>query len=181
MAIWQFRLVLIPEQVLLRKYEVLPLAIPMELAEDFPWWAGAQPPTGLEQQIDGILPRMDSWSTCMRMWGHKHGDDAYVCYGDESKNTIEEIAFRIDARRISADLVRHICILARRLACVLMTSDYEILAPDESMVLTAIDHSTSRKFVADPVATLQSLDHAKLEERANYLMKEMKKEPPTTE
>jgi len=49
------------------------------------------------------------------------------------------------------------------------------------MVLTAIDHSTSRQFVADPIATLQNLDHAKLEERANYLMKEMKKEPPTTE
>jgi len=31
MAIWQYRLTLIPESVLLTKYEVLPLTIPMEL------------------------------------------------------------------------------------------------------------------------------------------------------
>ena len=38
MAIWQYRLTLIPESVLLSKYEILPLAIPMELAEEFGWF-----------------------------------------------------------------------------------------------------------------------------------------------
>ena len=112
MAIWQLRLVLIPEKILLRKYDVLPLAIPMELAEDFAW---VQPPAGFEQQIDLILPQMDSWSTRMRMWGQKDGDDAHVCYVDENKNKIEQIYFRFDARAISPDLVHRICVLARQL------------------------------------------------------------------
>jgi len=176
MAIWQYRLILIPEAVLLTKYDVLPPVIPMELAEDFAWWSDVQPPTGFDRQVDLILPQMDSWSSSMRMWGHKHGDDAYVCYVDENKNRIEEISFRIDARTISAEFVRRICALAARLGCVLMNSEYEILAPDESMVLTAIAHSTAKKFVDDPVSTLQALDQTKIHKGFDYLMKD-KKEP----
>jgi hypothetical protein len=183
MAIWQFRLILIPEKILLEKYDVLPLEVPMELAEDYPWWSDVQPPAGFEQQIDGILPRTDSWSSSMRMWGHKEGHDAYVSYVDESMKTIEEIAFRIDARAISADLVREICLLSRKLGCVLMTAEYELLAPDEAMVLTAVNDSTARKFVVDPVSTLQNLDHEKFQKRVDYFMnaENEKKNPPATE
>jgi hypothetical protein len=68
MAIWQYKLILLPEEALLSKYEVLPLTIPMELAEDFGWWSEMQPASGLEDEIDLILPPTDSWSTSMRMW-----------------------------------------------------------------------------------------------------------------
>ena len=178
MAIWQHRLILIPEAVLLNKYDVLPLTIPMEVAEDFAWWSDAQPLAGFQRQIDMILPQMDSWSKSMRMWGQKHGDDAYVCYVDESKQTVEEISFRIDARAISPDLVRGICRLARELGCVLMTSEYETLAPDESIVLTNINRSTAKKFTEGPISTLQGLDQKKFQDRANHFMKDLKDNPP---
>jgi hypothetical protein len=177
MAIWQYRLILIPESVLLGKYEVLPPSMPMELAEDTDWWSEVQPPTGFERQIDLILPQMESWSKSMRMWGVKHGDDAHVCYIDESKKTMEEIEFRVDARTISPELVRRICAFARNLGCVLMTSDYEILAPEEKMVMTAINISTAKKFVKDPVSTLQNLDHKKIQERADYIARHLDKPP----
>ena len=178
MAIWQYRLILIPEEILISKYGVLPLAIPMELAEEFGWWSDHQPPAAFEQQIDLILPRMDSWSACQRMWGRKHGDDAHVLYADENMNKVEEIAFRIDASAISPELVRRICVLARQLRCVLITAEYEILVPDESMVLTAINRSTAKRFVDDPESTLRSLDHAKIQDRLNYLMRDWEKNPP---
>jgi hypothetical protein len=38
-----------------------------------------------------------------------------------------------------------------------MTADYEILVPDESMVLATIQNSTAKKFVDDPAATLRKL------------------------
>jgi hypothetical protein len=78
MAIWQYRLTFLPEKVLHAKYDFLPPSIPMELAEDFPWWSGVQPPSGFERRIDVILPKMDSWSTSIRIWGQKDGDDAHV-------------------------------------------------------------------------------------------------------
>jgi hypothetical protein len=156
MAIWQHRLILLPEDVVLRQYDVLPLTIPMELAEDFAWWSDVQPPAGFERKIDLILPPMESWFESKRMWGQKHGDDGYVCYVDKDKKIVEEIAFRVDARTISLELVRRICSLATDLGCVFMTSEYEILAPDQSMVLANINHSTAKKFVDDPVSTFGS-------------------------
>ncbi len=178
MAICQYRLTLLPEEMLLRKYEVLPPAIPMELAEDFGWWSETQPPSGLEQQVDLILPQMDSWSTEMRVWGRKHSDDAHVIYEDDSKAKVIEIGFRIDARSISLDLVKRICTLASQLKCVLLTADYKLLLPDESMVLTAIDDSTAKKFVDDPETTLRSLDQKKMQEGFDYLKRDWKRNPP---
>lgn len=179
MAIWQYRLILLPEAVLLSKYDVLPLAIPMELAEDFGWWSDVQPPAGFERQIDLILPQTESWSVSMQMWGRKHGNDAYVSYVDEKKDKVLEIAFRVDARAVLPELVRRICLLARDLECVLMTSEYEILAPDELMVLTSIHQSSAKKFVEDPASTLQNLDHTKIQEQFDHLTKDTKKDPQT--
>jgi len=181
MAIWQFRLTLIPEKVLLSKCDVLPLQVPKDLAEDFPWWSEGQPHPGFEQQIDLILPERTSWSTSMRMWGQEDGNDAYVCYADESKDKVEEVAFRIDAGEISPELVRRVCILARQLGCVLMTAGYEILAPDESKLLAAINHSTAKGYIDDPVSTLRSLGRPEIQERFNRPVKDKGREPPRTE
>jgi hypothetical protein len=178
MAVWQFRVIFLPERLLLSKYEVLPPALHQELAEDFSWWADVQPPAGFEDQIDLILPQMASWSTSQRMWGQKHRDDAYVLYADDSKSKVVEIAFRIDANAISPELVKQICILARQLECVLMTADYEILVPDESMVLATIQHSTAKKFVDDPAATLLKLGQPEMQKRFNYPMKDKENDPP---
>ena len=171
MAVRQFRVTFLPERVLLSKYDVLPPSIPQELAEDFSWWADVQPPTGFEDQIDLILPRRASWSTSGRMWGHEDRDDAHVFYVDETKSKVVEIAFRIDASSISSELVKQICILARQLGCVLMTADYEILVPEESMVLATIQHSTAKKFVDDPVATLRKLGQREMQKRLDYPLK----------
>ena len=178
MAIWQYRLTLIPESVLRTKYEILPLAIPMELAEEFDWWSSSQPPTGFEHQISVILPEVESWSTSMRMWGQEESDDAHVIYSDDRKDTVREIGIRLDANKISPELVGRICMLARQLRCVLMTADYELLLPDEAMVLAAVNRSTAKRFVDRPGSTLLGLDHQKLSDRANYLMKDGKKDRP---
>jgi hypothetical protein len=178
MAIWQYRLILLPEEALRRKYEVLPLAIPMELAEDFGWWSETQPPPGIESEIDLILPRMDSWSTSMRIWGRRHADDAHVIYEDDTKDKVIEIGFRIDASAVSPDFVRRICRLAIQLKCVLMVAGYKILLPDELMVMTAINDSIAKKFVNDPEATLRSLDQARMQEGFDYLTRDLKKNPP---
>jgi hypothetical protein len=177
MAIWQYRLTLIPESVLLRNYEILPPAIAMELAEESDWWSDSQPATGFDQQISLILPEAKPWSTSMRVWGQEEGDDAHVVYSDDTKETVREIGFRLDANKISPELIRRICLLARQLRCVLMTADYELLVPDEAMVVAAVNHSTAKRFIHDPVSTLLGLDQ-KLRDRANYLMRDGKKDPP---
>jgi len=105
------------------------------------------------------------------MWGKQDGDDAYVCYTDENKNAIEEIAFRVDARKISLELVHQICVLARELECVLMTPEYDILVPDESSLARAIQCSIAGQYVKDPISTLQNLGEPEVQERIKFRMK----------
>jgi len=114
----------------------------------------------------------------MRMWGQEESDDAYVAYSDDRKDTVEEIGFRLDANKAAPELVHRICLLARQLRCVFMTAEYEILLPDEAMVLAAFNHSTAKRFVENPASTLLGLNREKIRERANYLMWDAKKEPP---
>jgi hypothetical protein len=52
-----------------------------------------------------------------------------------------------------------------------MTAEYDILAPDESMLLAALNHSTAKKYIDDPVSTLRSLRQPEVQKRFNYPMK----------
>ena len=89
------------------------------------------------------------------MWGSESGNDAHVCYTDEEKKVVEEIALRLDAHDISLDLIRMICTFAAQLSCVLLTADSEVPQPVESEMIAAIRNSTATRFVSDPVAALQ--------------------------
>ena len=164
MAIWQFRLILLPEKALLSKYEILPLTIPEELVEDcLWWWSEVQPPKELQDKIGSILPPTASWSTSMLMWGENNANEACVVYADESLSQVEEICFSIDARTESQELIHRICRLAQELGCFFLRANYELLAPDAAMVLAALSTSTAMQFVRDPVTTLKNLDHRKFE------------------
>jgi hypothetical protein len=180
MAIWQFRAILIPKGTLAKVFGSVPPAIPIALAEDFHWWSDAQPPTGFERQIDSFLPQIEPWSKDMRMWGYKDGDAAYVCYVDESKTVTQEIGFSVDARAVAAKFIDAICAFAKQLGCVLMTTEYAVLPPESAAVLSAIEQSTAKRFVYDPVSTLQNLDQTNLQERLDYIAKPPKgpKTPP---
>jgi hypothetical protein len=167
MAIWQFRVDLIPEKQIRSRYTAMPTTMTESMVEDFPWWIDAQPVRGFEAGIDKILPEAPSWSESMRIWGNERSDTACVCYVDEKKDKVELVEFRIDVRKLSPNLVREICKFAERLECVLVTSDYRVLVPDESTVLRAIDNSTAKRFLEDPVSTLRGLDQDKLEFRGS--------------
>jgi len=165
MAIWQFRLDFVPEKAVRSRYSALPATMTENMAEDFPWWSDIQPPLGFEVWIDAILPQIPSWSESMRIWGNERSDTACVCYVEENKNRVELIEFRVDVQKLSSGFVKQICDLAQRLECVLVTSDHRVLVPDKSAVLRAIDNSTAKKFLEDPISTLRGLDQSKLEFR----------------
>jgi hypothetical protein len=149
MAIWQFGVILIPESAILAECGALPASIPMEMTDHL-WWSKQQPPQGFEKQIDLILSQIKPWSEEMRIWVSEAGNDAHVGYTDAEKKVVEEIAFRLDVRDPSLDLIRMICTLAAQLSCVLLTADSEILQPVESVVLAAIRNSTAANFLNDP-------------------------------
>jgi hypothetical protein len=149
---------LVPELAVRNKFGLVPVTIPRELADDFPWWSEVQPPEGFGNWIDAILPETKSWSSSMRLWGseQEHGDTAFVCYDDQN-GSVESIGFRIDVRQISTTYIENICLLANRLRCLVLTGTYRLLKPKTEAIMDAIKNSTANKFVQDPVSTLMSL------------------------
>lgn len=178
MAIWQFRLDLIPANALRAKFGTIPVSIPQDLAEHFAWWSDVQPPVGLEARLDAILPKANSWSQEMLIWGDERGDTASICYDNNRK--IEWIGFRVDVRQLSLSFVRSICRLAKELDCMLLTAKYHLIAPDDNVVLVAINQSTAKSYLDDPVSTLRSLKQNK-GEIVQFPKKDKDKEGPPKE
>jgi hypothetical protein len=156
-AIWQFKLFLLPEQTIREMYGIVPSIIPEDTAETFLWWGKVRPPPNLYTLIDAVLPRMESWSDEIAFWGKKHGNTASVGYADETLKDVAWIEFRIDAQGCSDNYIQDICALARQLQCVLMTADYRLLQPDAASVFNAIRYSLAQQFVNDPEGTLMDL------------------------
>src|SRR5262245_61724430 len=136
MAIWQFRLVLVPVKAVQSICNgVLPPAISAELAEEFRWWSGAKPRMDFESRIDTILPRRAAWSKHMQTCGKKNGDTVTIGY--DSKNTVKWIECCIDVRTLSQPFLRSVCTLANELGAVFVTAKYRVLEPVESAVLSS--------------------------------------------
>lgn len=160
MAIWHFRLILVPEVILRERCEGVPETIQTELA-DFPWWSEIQPPEGIEKWFDSLLPPLEPWSE-MRRWGFEDSHQAHVIYTNGNPTAIEEIGFAIDARSVSEKLIEAYCGIALQFECVFLTArlgpQQEILRPSKSDILRALNASTAARFLTDPVTTLKSLD-----------------------
>jgi hypothetical protein len=154
MAIWQFKLSFVPEKWITDRYGALRTTLPREVVDDSPWWAETRPPKEFEMWIDCILPRIDSWSESMRIWGGEDGDTISVCYVDDKKDGVEWIGVRIDARGLSRDFVRDVCELAKRLECLFLTANCEVLLPEESVLLSAFNESNANRYIEDPLSTL---------------------------
>jgi len=157
MAIWQFRLDLIPRKAIFEKYDTLPVTLPKDLVEDFPWWVGILPPKGVETAIDSVLPRAKSWSESMCLWGDERSDTASICYNNDSKEEVEWIGFRLDIRNLSIGLLEKICEFAKEIDCLLVTGSYQVLQPDKSNIIEAIHNSSANSYLRDPFSTLQKL------------------------
>lgn len=157
MAIWQYRLELVPRQALFAAYGVQPITVPEEMCDGPSWWRGIAHPLGLEEMISSILPQAVSWSDEMKMWGDKKTNDATIGYSDSGKTAIDFVEFRIDAYRVLFPYVTKLCNLAKFFDCVFVNSKRRVLEPDDSKVVSDIYHSKAYKFVQDPISTLQSL------------------------
>ncbi len=155
MAIWQFRIDLIPERALHGKFGLVPVALPKELAEDYAWWNNCQPAVPFESALAALLPESPSWSSSMRLWGDERGDTASVCYSDNG--SVQWIGFRVDVRDINPPFVEGICEFAKRMGCLLLTGQYHLLSPDIGLVLSEIRHSTAQRYLDNPAAKLRTL------------------------
>lgn len=134
MAIWQYELVFVPDQV-----------IPVVAR-------GAGQPFSLEDRelvrlIDSILSRRDSWSEDILIWGEEGGNRIHAVI---ENGRIVEITARIDARNIDAQFVQKIAALARTCRCHISSADCDAVNPEVGAIMNLLKGSDACRFVSDP-------------------------------
>lgn len=155
MSIWQFGILLLPEQMVRERFNPLPTILPRTIADDENWWENFQPPVEFWAVLDSILPEKASWSNQIRIWGDERADAVFIVLSEGG--AIEEINVRIDVRNISMRFIRDVCALAKNLNSLMLSKESEVLFPEESRILLAIERSTAMRFLRDPVSTLRGL------------------------
>jgi len=118
-------------------------------------WLENQPTEDLESLFTSILPKANSWSEDLSLWGHTEVHDISVWY-EEGK--IFSIGFRLDLRENVSSIILKLCGAAKVLDCVLFVPGQKVMIEPNSFVLQQyILKSNAAKFVSDPEGFLRSL------------------------
>jgi len=163
MAVWQFDFHLLPTEGILRRYKVMPIAIPGADFDQGELIIGFPTLRELEIEFSKILPPLQSWSEQLKQWGHDDGnriDDSY------EESGISSIFVRVDVRSISHLFVVAVLDMARQHALRLRTPDGRLFQPSYARLLSAIQTSDSFRFVQDPHVFFDALGRAKADEES---------------
>ena len=107
MAIWQFRVCLVPRRSAAGFAGLTRLSD--EQVDSTEGWNGEQPPADWRHVLDLVLPTAKSWSDEVLIWGDTERDDITVCHTD---GRVESVDFRFDARRPRPELLSTACEIA---------------------------------------------------------------------
>jgi hypothetical protein len=154
MAIWHFRVGLVPCDSVNAYYGNIPLAVPDQDIAKHDFWATYQTPTNWESLLVPFGPEISSWSEEMRCWGAEEGHQISVLY---QRGRVEWITAKVDARIPCTDFLRQIIHLAVQLNCLLLASETYILEPEFGALFERFRSSVAARYLADPAATLKSL------------------------
>ena len=114
--------------------------------------------SAVEERIDAVLPRRESYVDDLTIWGHEKHHDIQLY---RSEGQIEGLQVRIDLRGRARQMIEATVLLAQDLSCsILVMEEAEVIAPSVEALLQHADCSSAAKFVSDPLGFLSgSEDH----------------------
>lgn len=158
MAVWHFRIYLVPTSGLLKIYGYIPLSLdeykPHSVDSEFDenrqypdYWMGEGVSPLIRARVESRYPSSGSWSEEATMFGHDNGtrvelwtDDVVVC---------------VDARKAEVDEFRFFADLAREADCLIaLGQDGRIVGPSLERLTRAFERSRAYRFIIDPVGAL---------------------------
>lgn len=118
-------------------------------------WIENQPTKNLDAVFSLILPKAESWSEDLLVWGSDKQHDISVCHGD---GIIFSIGFRLDLRGNVTSLISALCDAAISLSCVLFVPGQKVMfKPNMFELKRYILNSNAARFVQDPERFLNDL------------------------
>jgi hypothetical protein len=150
MAIWQFKVELVPERIAAGRH-----VIPEQEWGEQLWWSNVQPSQDLLVGLSRLLPSLDSWSPDLSQWGRQDSDLVEV-WRDAGR--IESISARVDARHVNLHFIRELVELTARSHCRIVYARYRTVQPQSfASFLEAFLESPARKVVLDPQSWIPRL------------------------
>jgi hypothetical protein len=113
-------------------------------------WIGLQPKDNFEKFFDAILPRSESWSKDLTLWGDTKTNDISV-WRDDAK--VSSIDFRLDLRENNVSLMNSLVDSADSLNCVLfIPGQHVVIKPNIFELKKYILKSSAAMYVKNPDA-----------------------------
>lgn len=183
MAVWQYRLTVIPKKALLDKYTELPekLFIDHEGWNEYwdnpsgkidddstvNWWQDQKVCIeDIRNKVDSLLPRA-SWNDskdCLiwKMEQKKEDIDCSIFFNRRTKE-LESFDFRIDVRNSNTSIkfLKMILELCIERGFILMNTDGALIEPQKEKVFEDIKKSNAFKFVSDPKTFFKEIEKTK--------------------
>ncbi|WP_289658163.1 hypothetical protein [Flavobacterium panacagri] len=165
MAIWQYLLLVVPEDSIDSNYECIFKNNKTEYLPDTDsFWTnfnGDIP--SIISELDQIIPKANWGNETYLNWkgnGNKEEDnDACICLSDD-KSKIESFQFRIDLRKASniSAVLQSILNLYEKNRLILIDLKGEIFQPKLEDIFKSIQISNATKFLSDPIQFLENLN-----------------------
>jgi hypothetical protein len=159
MAVWHFKIDLVPTLGILRIHQSIPSEIedfkavhPDEIDLDSPspnYWEGIEVPEAAIEIIEGHLSPMESWSKEASMFGSDEGTRLEIWP--------DLFHIRIDLTKPIGGLFDLVLELAHLMDCKIIPADSgRVLDPEPAEILSACKESRAFRFLKDPEGTLRS-------------------------
>jgi len=153
-AVWQFKISLLPQQWL-DAGGALDALVGADGWHMSPAW-GASDFESIQRRIDGILPPGQSWSESLLHWGSYETDDIQLF---SESSLVESLCVRFDLRRPNLALFGLVVAAAEDLHLALVDMARKQVVPrDVQALLRAAAASGAASYVKDPISFLTSVD-----------------------
>ena len=157
MSIWQFVVELIPREWADRDGNFPETLYDSDGCHDMSAaWKNNQPATNLVELISNVLPRWESWSDSLKIWGDQSRNDIQVGYDGDN---VEFVMARIDTREDTSPMCAKIVDLALALDCSLFfPATRSGTAADMALFCMAVQNSRAARFSTAPREFVEQLN-----------------------
>jgi hypothetical protein len=165
MAVWQFDLQLMPDQIVLDAPQCIESAITDDGLDTANWWLANQPNDEYRQVIANAFSPLDSWCPEILRWGDENKVlvEAFV-----SDGTLQGIGIRVDLRNIDRESIASLIQLVAKLDCqIYVMETQQIVSPDVDAFLPHLVRSKAVEFAGDPKGFIQRLARESVREQTD--------------
>ncbi|MBF7093404.1 hypothetical protein IUY40_17860 [Flavobacterium sp. ALJ2] len=164
MAVWQYLLMVVPENSIQSNYQCIFKNNGSDFLPDTnSFWENFDGDISLIiSEMDQITPKADWGNETYLNWkgngDNEEDNDAYIYLNDDKKK-IKEFQFRIDLRKTSniTNVLQSILNLCKKNQFVLIDLKGQIFKPEMKIIIESLKSSNSMKFITDPIHFFENL------------------------